>query len=593
MLNVALCQINTTPNRFKQNFELIVQCLKIANEHSNDIPVDLVVFPELTIPGYLSKDLVYTEDYIRNNKKYLNLIIEEIDNNFRDLYDSRIVVGYFDINPEGIGKPFTNRLAVIHRGIIEATYTKHLLPFYDVFDEARYCEPGKDHLVINIDGHKVGFTICEDLWNDKLVDNYAYADNPIEYYRNVGCDTIVNISSSPFVQEKPNFRQHMIEEISKDKKLTIIYCNQQGGQDDLYFDGRSTIVMNGMTHLIMDPTANDIEVEFHTTDKNNWGHFISNIRIKDEMEYLFNVIVNSLRDYIHKSGFKSIVLGSSGGIDSALVAALAKHAIGGENVHCIMMPSKYSSDGSVNDAKELHRNIGCNEYEMRIDPADFYVKFKQGYDNGILTKADIFGTKEYTKHHPSADENLQARMRALNVMYFSNGFGALALTTGNKTELATGYFTLYGDSCGGYAPLKDLYKMQIFEMAKWINKKFGPTIPENIINKAPSAELAPDQTDEESLLPYPILDRIVKYFIEYYVTTPEGFKRTVVLDDEHSIDANYQAAIAWMKTDSWKAEYKRIIDLINRNEFKRQQAAPGIKLSKVSFGSGRRVPIVK
>jgi NAD+ synthetase len=563
--------------------------------------IDLIVFPELTIPGYLCKDLIYTEGFIEKNHQRLNDILTLINTEFTLLKHTRVVVGYFDKNNEGIGKPFKNKLAVIHNGIIEGTYTKHLLPHYDVFDEARYCEPGTEHLVLKIRKHKVGFTICEDLWQDKMVDDYNYKDNPVQYYRSVGCDTIVNISSSPFTKEKPNLRQNMIQKISQDGDLTVIYCNQQGAHDELVFDGRSTIVSRGNPHIILEANLDSINMELCTVNEKVDPPLIPNIVIQtseSKFAYLFNVMKLALRDYIVKSGFKTIVIGSSGGIDSAVVAALASHAIGPENVHCIMMPSIFSSIGSVSDAQELHKNLGCNEYIIPIDPKSFYEKFEKGYTEGtICDKTDIHNVFErYHDHQPSADENLQARMRALNIMFFSNAFGALALTTGNKTELATGYFTLYGDSCGGYAPIKDLYKMEVYGLANWMNKKFKNVIPENIINKAPSAELAPNQTDEASLLPYPILDTIVKAFVEDYITTPEGFEiwcQTNRTLDGYK-DLNLIQTFAYIDNDvNWRIQYERIIKLINFNEFKRQQSAPGIKVSKVAFGTGRRVPLVK
>jgi NAD+ synthetase len=604
-LNVLLCQINNTPNRFQNNLVLIKACLKQAYSLiSEGNTIDLIVFPELTIPGYLCKDLIYTENFIEQNHNALNHIINVIENDFPALKRTRIVIGYFDKNNEGVGKPFKNKLAVIHGGIIEGTYTKHLLPFYDVFDEARYCEPGTEHLVLRIGKHKVGFTICEDMWNDKMVDDYSYSDNPIQYYRNIGCDTLVNISSSPFVKGKPNLRQQMLEKISRDGDMTVIYCNQQGAHDELVFDGRSTVIVRGNTAAVMDANMDDINARLVTWNDKSDPQLVPRIYINshdEKIEYIYNVMVLALRDYIVKSGFSKVVIGSSGGIDSAVVAALAAQAIGAKNVHCIMMPSKYSSEGSVLDAQQLHTNLGCYEYKMAIDPDQFNATFTEGFTNLSVNKErfkNFDPEAEFATHHPSADENLQARMRALNIMYFSNAFGALALTTGNKTELATGYFTLYGDSCGGYAPIKDLYKMEVYALAKWMNKKFKTMIPENIINKAPSAELAPNQTDEASLLPYPILDTIVKAFIEDYVTTSDGFEawcdKQRTMDAYVNKDTNCILTFAFIATEPmWFHAYNRIIKLINHNEFKRQQAAPGIKLSRVAFGTGRRVPLVK
>jgi NAD+ synthetase len=310
---------------------------------------------------------------------------------------------------------------------------------------------------------------------------------------------------------------------------------------------------------------------------------------KSEIEVLYEMTKMGLHDYMKKSGFQSAVLGSSGGIDSALVATLACEVLGPENVHCIMMPSVYSSEHSVTDAKALHANLGCKEYMVKID----HKENMHHINNSIIATNPVLDAEvakhnngQESKFNKAAEENLQARMRGVNVMFFSNAWGALALTTGNKTELATGYCTLYGDMNGGFAPISDLYKMQVHAMCKFINAKAKKdVIPKNILEKPPSAELAPGQTDEASLLPYFILDKIVKNYVENYVDTREEFLR--IVKKENLTEFNGPAL------ELIEKNYNRIIRLINVNEFKRRQAAPGIKLSRVAFGTGRRIPICK
>lgn len=590
-MRVLIGQINTTPGDFAGNLQKIKDGLDTLTQSK----VDIAVFPELSICGYLSRDLMFEKHYIEKNLKALQELVA-YSAACAYLKDVAIVVGYIDVNTSGFGKPFRNMLGVIMNGAIIGTYQKHLLPFYDVFDEGRYYEPGKDILVLKIADKRVGFCICEDVWNDKSVDGYSYDDNPIQRYRDLNVGYIVNISSSPFVIGKPRMRSDMLTNVTDD--FTLIYVNQVGGQDDLVFDGHSTIIERGAIRYEL--ASDECYKICDTKVSEGWKPRPSDIATLHQM------IVTGLRDYITKSGFKQIVLGSSGGIDSAVVAALAAEAIGPQNVHCIMMPSIYSSEGSVKDAQELHKNLECNEYKIPIDHENTLHDLKVGFGIERATSIDMnrldpkWIYESLIGYNKVADENIQARLRGMYVMYFSNAMGALALTTGNKTELATGYCTLYGDMNGGFAPISDLYKMDVYALAKEINKHplngiDYDAIPEDIIDKAPSAELAPGQTDEASLLPYPILDTIVKAYVENYIDTYESFVRHV-RDTDHKWKA---AVLDWIGLDrkitneESKKQFNRIIRLININEFKRRQAAPGIKLSKVAFGTGRRLPIVK
>ncbi len=585
-MKVVLGQINTTPGDFEGNGKQI--CYGI--EKAAEAKADIVVFPELSIPGYLCKDMMFENGFIKRNYDGLTWI----KNQSLRSPNLHIVVGFIDRNKTGHGKPFRNMLAVIKNGDIIGEYQKHLLPFYDVFDEGRYFEPGKELLVLDIAGEKTGFCICEDIWNDKGTSDYSYEDNPINSYRKVGISYLVNISSSPFTNGKPKRRHAMLETVAD--KFTLIYVNQHGGQDDLVFDGHSCIIRNSNTIVCLKTPSLPYNPIYEIVDVCVGVDYSDlEFHVKSDIEALYDMTKMGLHDYMKKSGFKTAVLGSSGGIDSALVATLACEVLGPKNVHCIMMPSVYSSEGSVTDAKSLHTNLGCMEYMIQIDHKSNMHHINNSIvqtNRNLLYAIHNYNTEKENHYeteftfNKSAEENLQARMRGMNVMFFSNAWGALALTTGNKTELATGYCTLYGDMNGGFAPISDLYKMQVYEMCNFINaKNKKEIIPQTILNKAPSAELAPGQTDEASLLPYPVLDRIVMEYIENYVDNYLDFLVTI----RHTSLVNQYK----LNEEKFEKDYKRIIRLININEFKRRQAAPGIKLSKVAFGTGRRVPICK
>lgn len=593
-MKITLGQINTTPNDFEGNFSQIKEGIEKALKDNSDI----IVFPELTICGYLVKDLVYTSNFIENNLLYLQNVA-----NLTFKTDLMVIVGYIGQNYTGIGKPFTNMAAVIKNGVVITSHQKRLLPAYNVFEEYLYFEPGKDSCVFDVKGNKCGLLTCEEIWrNDKgETDNLRYKEDPIKDLQEIGINYLFSINSSPYAENKPKYRIDMLTKIVSEwgHALNLIYVNQIGGNDDLVFDGHSMCITKGgvfkylQTNMI--PSKNMNIFETIIVPKNVMGAPYINFDFQNDH---LRMILLGLHDYINKSGFKSVVLGSSGGIDSALVATLACKVVGPENVHCIMMPSIYSSEGSVTDAKKLHKNLGCNEYLVKIDHENnmhhinnSLIRCNQDIDRALAnhnSKKEIYNTK--FKFNISAEENLQARMRGNIVMHFSNAFGSLPLTTGNKTELAVGYCTLYGDMVGGFATISDLYKTQIFALSKYINlldKK--ETIPLEIINKAPSAELAPGQTDEASLLPYSILDIIVKKCIEDYIDSFEEFNSFI----QNNKDDYQQFLIEWLESIDAKKEYERIIRLININEFKRRQAAPGIKLSKVAFGTGRRLPICK
>lgn len=590
-MKTLLCQINTTPNDFDGNCQQIVQGFREGWKRG----ADLIVFPELSIPGYLCKDMMFRRGFVEENLKHLDALIAHIPLE----YNPHIILGYIDKNYSGEGKPFRNMAAVIHNRHVVATYQKQLLPFYDVFDEGRYFQPGTERTIVEIGGKKYGICICEDLWNDKGIDDYNYKFNPVEAYRVRGIYDIISINSSPFVRHKPYNRIKMVKEITGEVG-SVIYCNQIGGQDELVFDGNSFVINKGKVCAAAgsDPYLFYDDENKHELDR--WASYVN--------DTAYNMLKLGLKDYIQKSKFKQVVVGSSGGIDSALVLSLACDAIGPENVHGIRMPSTISSDHSKNDAEQLHKNLGCHDHLVPIDHNPFV--------NQILFNLGRTDPK------PIANENIQARLRGLVLMYYSNAFDALLLSTGNKTELALGYCTLYGDMNGGFCPINDLYKMQVYEMARSYNDyrwhnihpdervgKVKHVIPENILTKAPSAELAPGQTDEASLLPYPVLDTIVQGYIEHFIGDFKSFQTYCfgaqhfaacrgasikeLMDGPNQKTKEADVLCEWFKTPTAQQEYERMIRLININEFKRRQAAPGIKITPVAFGIGRRLPIVK
>lgn len=572
-MKVCLGQINTTPGDFAGNLAATLHGVDVASEQKCDV----IVFPELSIPGYLSQDLIYHTRYIDRNLRVLEEIVEHSRQCFAGL---NIVVGYIEPNP-GVGKPFFNMAAVIRAGEIVGRYKKHLLPFYDVFDELRYFEPGQELLTLDIAGKKVGITICEDLWNDKGSDDYNYSDNPFEQYREAGCDVVLSLNSSPYVQGKPQRRVEVIGPGTVDGP-TVVYVNQYGGQDELVFDGLSFVVKNGeLLHLAADIDKNSFDV----VDLSDTTLPVLPVSVLSEAVSLYDLLVLGLRDYVRKTGFQQLVLASSGGVDSAVVCQMACDAVGAKNVHAIRLPSKFSSDHSRDDARRLHENLGCWDYEVRVDHETAVHFLNHAF---VAGKGDdnLVAQKLEDGYATVADENIQARLRDVYVMHFSNAFGAMPLSTGNKTESACGYYTHF-DMNFSFAPIKDLYKFQVSDIAR-----AHPAIPENIWRKAPSAELAEGQTDEASLMPYSILDPIVAAYIEDYVSTFSEFVEWTKNSGKH-FTSDFNTLSTWLNTNSAIDDYNRIIALTGRMEYKRRQTCPGTKVSRVAFGIGRRIPIVE
>lgn len=578
-MKVMLGQINTTPRDFAGNVQKIKEGIEFARLEE----ADLAVFPELAIGGYGSKDLIYNHKFIEANLRGLQQIIEAS----KDAPRLAIVLGYVDKNRDGVGKPYRNMAAVISDGVVVANYAKQLLPFYDVFDEGRYFQPGIERCIVEAMGESWGIAICEDLWNDKGSDDYNYWENPLQSYRDVGVRNLISINSSPYVVGKPEKRIEMMCKNTA-KEGTIIYVNQIGGQDELIFDGNSFICRNGDL-LYLAPSdvpysCFDLDAESPKNTASQTTEIMETLRT-NRVKTTYDLLVLGTRDYIRKNGFKGVVCCSSGGIDSAVVGKIICDAIGPENVHMIRLPTQISSGHSKEDALKLHENLGCRDYIFPVQHL------------GLLDQLKTCFLGAGSEYNNIADQNIQARLRGLIMMHFSNAYNVLPITTGNKTELALGYCTLGGDMQGGFAPLGDLLKTEVRDLAEFINSE-KEIIPQNILVKPPSAELEEGQTDESNLLPYPILDCIVEAYVQDYVdnTRDFGYWLSERVEEENN---NATKTYDWLfdendeLVESAARDYKRMITLIDRNEFKRRLAAPCIKVSRVAFGSGRRLPITK
>jgi NAD+ synthetase len=464
-----------------------------------------------------------------------------------------MLVGYVDHHhPRQPGKPFRNAAAWLENGSVRHRVWKTLLPTYDVFDERRYFEPSATCDPIEWNGKRIGITICEDIWTEDYLDRPLYDRDPVKELSEKGIDLMLNLSASPFHLGKPELRRSMIGAIARKHQIPVVYCNAIGGQDQLVFDGHSLAV--GANGRIMEQFPGFKEAckvldPFQTQNED---------AVFDDCDpsQLYHALVLGLRDYAHKSGFSSACLGLSGGIDSALTAAIAADALGPENIHGLTMPSPYSSRGSVDDSFALAKNLGirCDEISIRAP-----------FESIKATMHSLFEGKP----EDVTEENMQARIRGLLLMALSNKDNHLLLTTGNKSELAVGYCTIYGDMCGGLAVISDLPKIRVYEVSRWLNRE-REIIPWSTIDKAPSAELRPNQKDQDTLPPYEILDAILELYIEHHHSTDEIIARGF---DE--------STVRWIQ---------RRVDL---NEWKRHQAAPGLRVTTKAFGIGRRMPIVQ
>ena len=539
-MKIGIAQINAVVGDFPGNAKRILAAYRECLEKG----ADLVITPEMSLVGYPPRDLVFKSQFVPKCLQALDYLADESK-------QVPLLVGYVDFHSGSIGKPYCNAAAWLENGEVRQRFFKTLLPTYDVFDERRYFEPAESSEPFIWKGKRIGVTVCEDIWTEEYLQRPFYDRDPIDELCDKGVDLILNLSASPFHLGKPENRRAMLSKVAQKAGAPVVYCNSIGGNDQLVFDGHSMLMdaagkVTGQLAGFVDQ-CRVVDV-FGVGEEETIG--------ADDGEQLYDALVLGLRDYVQKCGFSSVCLGLSGGIDSALTAVIAADAIGAENVRGLTMPSPYSSRGSVDDSFHLAKLLGISCEEVSITDAFESVK------NAL---APLFEGKA----EDVTEENIQARLRGVLLMALSNKEGHLLLTTGNKSELAVGYCTIYGDMCGGLAAISDLPKTKVFEVARWINRE-QERIPWNTIEKPPSAELRPDQKDQDTLPEYEVLDAILELYVEQHLGVEEilekGFDETMV---------------RWIQ---------RRVDL---NEWKRQQAAPGLRVTSKAFGMGRRMPNVQ
>ncbi len=571
-MKIALAQQNYHIGHFEDNTRKIIGAIQYAKSRG----ADLVVFSELSICGYPPRDFLEFNDFIQECYKAIDIIKEHTE-------DIGVIVGCPQRNPDKEGKDLFNAAWFLYEKQVLGVAHKTLLPTYDVFDEYRYFEPSFNWQVISFKGKKIALTICEDIWN--LGDNPLYRICPMDKLMGQQPDLMINISASPFDYDHDVDRLEVIRANVLKYKLPMFYCNAIGSQTEVVFDGGS-LVMDAQGHVVKEMkyfeedftivNTDDVEVQKSGPRSPRSNQKLQAVELDKEMrvskisdpdkiiEYLtaeknigeiYQALLLGIRDYFRKMGFSKAILGSSGGIDSAVTLALACEALGKDNVRAILMPSHYSTSHSVTDAEQLSRNLG-NPYDI--------IPIKDIYDSFLSTLKPVFKDLPFSL----AEENIQSRTRGNLLMAIANKFGYILLNTSNKSELSTGYGTLYGDMAGGLSVLGDVYKMQVYALAEYINRN-GEIIPENIIQKPPSAELRPDQKDSDSLPEYPVLDKVLYQYIE----RRQGPKEIISMGIDEAL-------------------VKRILKLVNTSEYKRNQFCPIIRVSCKAFGIGRRVPIV-
>jgi NAD+ synthase (glutamine-hydrolysing) len=542
-MKLALAQTNMTVGALEQNARKILDFTANAKARG----ADLVLFPEMAVTGYPPKDLLEKAGFVDRNLQTVRQIADQVEG-------ITMVVGFVDPNPERQGKPFFNAAAVIRNRKILHVYHKSLLPTYDVFDEGRYFEPAKEQEPLLLDDHKIGLTICEDVWNDKdYTPRTLYHLDPVQSAVRQGAELIINISSSPYTLDKWDERHELLRGEALKYRKHVAYANLVGGNDELIFDGRS-VVFDPNGEVIA--RAKDFEEDLLVIDLDS-GERVLRPSSASRIENAIKALTLGIRDYVGKCGFSHVLLGLSGGIDSAVTCALAVRALGADKVLGVLMPSQYSSEHSVTDAMTLVKNLEIRHHTIPIERIfDVYrEELRRVFKN---VPEDI------------TEENLQARIRGNLLMALSNKYNLLLLSTGNKSELAVGYTTLYGDACGGLAVISDVPKTMVYQLAAELNLE-RKIIPVNTIRKPPSAELRPGQTDQDSLPPYDVLDRILAGYIEDNLTADQIVAET-------GFDRNLVAGI---------------LRKVDRNEYKRKQLPIGLKITSKAFGFGRRWPIAQ
>ncbi|KAF2956886.1 NAD+ synthase [Marinitoga sp. 38H-ov] len=567
-LRIGLAQLNSHVGNLSFNLDKAKKALDLAEKEN----VDILVFPELFLVGYPPEDLVLKTGFLNDSRNILNEYIE-----YSKSKNTLSIIGNLDFEVDAYNSAY-----VIYNGKEEAKYHKIFLPNYSVFDEKRYFSPGKKPMIIELEnGLKIGVTVCEDIW---------VPNGPAVDLAEMGAHVIVNLSASPYTKGKPKSRLEMLKTRASELSTWLVYVNLVGGQDEIVFDGGSVVINpfgeivhslplfeekidiididpisstranlreGKRRHLIYENNEVDIvKINKKMRKKENIRKPNKKILLMDKYEEIYNALKLGLKDYIYKNGFSKVVLGLSGGMDSAFVSALAVDTFGPENVLGILMPSQYSSRGSIEDSLLLAKNLGMKTYTIPI---------RRTFESLLKELKIAFNDLPIDV----TEENIQARIRGTIVMGFSNKLGYIALATGNKSEVATGYATLYGDMAGGFSPIKDVYKTEVYALAKYFNELKGDwIIPENIFTKAPSAELRPDQTDQDKLPPYEILDAILEKYIEYEMSIDE------IVEEGYELET-----------------IKYVIKLVDLNEYKRRQGAPGIKITQRAFGKDRRMPI--
>jgi NAD+ synthetase len=540
-MKVALAQINPIVGDLDGNRRKILAGIERAEKAG----ADLVVFPELAVTGYPPKDLLDRSSFVDANLESLNEVAGRVR-------DTAAVVGFVDRDRAGRLPSLCNAAALLHRGKVLSIHHKSLLPTYDVFDEVRYFSPALKVSPAAFGKMRLGVSVCEDAWNDQSFwSTRRYTADPIAELVSAGAEALINISASPYVFGKRDLRTRMLSELAEKHRRFLVYVNQVGGNDELVFDGNSTVFApDGSVVAALKGFAED----FAVVDLDAAPAPIA--LPPEDISSMYDALVLGTRDYILKTGFSKAVIGLSGGIDSALTACIAADALGREFVRGLNMPSRYSSHHSIEDAEALAKALG-----IRFD----VVSIEGVFGAYLAALAPVFEGRA----PDIAEENVQARIRGALLMAISNKFGNLVMATGNKSELSTGYCTLYGDMCGSLAPIGDVPKMKVYELARYVNRR-GEIIPERTFTKPPSAELKPDQTDQDTLPPYPVLDDILKAYVEESRDTPEivalGFDEATV---------------------------RKVIRMVQHSEYKRKQAAPVIKVTTKAFGIGRRMPIVQ